>query len=446
MHHLLTFLGTNQYHQCIYISDILECRTAFSSLAVHAFIQEQYDQGIQTRVSVFATSTSKRKNGEAFRAAWSEKVDLKWVEIPETADEESFWTIFKSINEAAEIGETIWLDITHSFRYLPMLAYSVLDYMQTVRKIPVGGIYYGAAEVLGPFPDWPKKTEERRVPLRELSSFLKVNQWATALRDFNELGSAIAIRKLTDDKALPLKKSSKGKDRQARALEKLGRALEAWSQQVATCRGAAIQNSDIGETIHECIETIDADCLPPLAREFENLFAVFAPIKKGAIQNIFFAAKWSEEKRLIQQSWTLLLEGIIGFYTEKWSQTLDRIIPLALSDSKKNDTARKTVFVQRRDFVSQLFNVTSQNIPSEQWKSPIGDNLEVAKTLQQEIPHELSKVYTKTSARRNDINHAGFTATAAPYEKIDDVLEQLEIVRRIAPEAFPSSVSNPREL
>ena len=66
---------------------------------------------------------------------------VAFCEIPD-GGEESYWAIFEDQPAVAD-NDSVWLDITHSFRYLPMLAYAVLQYLQDVRGITVNGIYYG---------------------------------------------------------------------------------------------------------------------------------------------------------------------------------------------------------------------------------------------------------------------------------------------------------------
>src|SRR5690606_7835290 len=71
------------------------------------------------------------------------------IGIPEGHNEEELWEIFKTILDQLEEGDEIILDITHSFRYLPMLTFIIINYARIVKKCSLKAVYYGAFEVLG---------------------------------------------------------------------------------------------------------------------------------------------------------------------------------------------------------------------------------------------------------------------------------------------------------
>ena len=54
--------------------------------------------------------------------------------IPDGQNEKELWEIFRIILDSLEEGEEIILDITHSFRYLPMLTFIVLNYARAVKN------------------------------------------------------------------------------------------------------------------------------------------------------------------------------------------------------------------------------------------------------------------------------------------------------------------------
>jgi CRISPR-associated DxTHG motif protein len=442
--HLLSFLGTSNYKSCTYSSDEFHYQSRFSSIAIAQLIRENTAQPKKPlKTTIFTTPTAAKLNQAQLLGESPQPQNIEFVKIPEGGDEHNYWKIFEAINDAVSDEDTIWLDITHSFRYLPMLAYAVLQYLQDVRGIEVKGIYYGAAETLGPLDSWPEASEERLVPLHDLTPFLQVNQWSHALRTFHESGSAKQIRQLTDAKALPRIKKSKGKDDQAKALKQLGIALETWSQQVNTCRGQGIFETNIGERIHIFIERIGSEMLPPLAREFDQLRQRFAAVRKGQIQNIFIAAQWCAEKGLTQQTWTLLQEGIVTYHAQLWEVPLNDAFPLPQKTKHSPDILKRNL-VERRNFVSQLFQVSAYNIPVRDWKDPIGKFPQLAKALQGQITAGLPELFAEISADRNDINHAGFDQNAADHVKITKrSIEKITQIRKCLPDAFTQPSQTP---
>lgn len=417
-HHLISFLGTNTYQPCIYYRDDFSMETAFSGRAVHAWVVNQSAAGDAVALSVCLTPGAESKNKTAFLASAPQTPEPNWIAIPEQASDAAFWQIFEALNNAVSDDETVWLDITHSFRYLPMLAYAVLHYLQTVRNIRIGGIFYGAAETLGPLSSWPQAIAERRVPLHDLSSFLEVNRWTLALRDFHQSGSASLLRELTDAYSLPRMKSSKGKDPEAQALRQLGIALESWSRNVATCRGQALRESLIGSRLQDFIEAIGDDMLPPLTAEFEGLRERFAAVEEGAIGNIFIAAGWCVEKGLIQQAWTLLQEGIVTYYVEHWQEDLDTLFSPHHSVGKSSFDSHQKASLRKRNFVSQLLAATASGIPSQQWHGELQNGKHLATELQTTLPPSLPGLYLRITGFRNDINHGGFDRNATDAHKL----------------------------
>ena len=422
-HHLLTFLGTGQYTACRYQIGDFTCDTRYAPLAIAKGIAATETTGSALKVSVFCTPTA-LQHTSGFLEEWDLPELPVFPELPESGTEEDYWRIFQIIADATSREETLWLDITHSFRYLPLLAYSVLDHLQVVRGNPVGAIYYAAAEVLGKPDTWPDAIAERVVPVRDLTPFLSIQRWTSALRDFREKGDARELRTLADAQSLPLRKATRGRDPRANALQRLGKELEAWSEQVRNCRGPEIHDSSIGSRLEEFSALIDSDLAPALRPELDLLRQTFSSVTEPQLSNVFFAAEWAADKGLFQQAWTLLLEGLISFFSAQWQTQLEECFP------------DQTVL--QRNWVAQLLAVTADGTPRSSWKPPLADTAKLAEELQAAIPAGVSQIYRNIAAARNDLNHAGMVANPAASSRLDRNLRSfLEDLRPLLPEAFP---------
>ncbi|MDR1709949.1 MAG: TIGR02221 family CRISPR-associated protein [Candidatus Accumulibacter sp.] len=75
-------------------------------------------------------------------------------------------------------NEHIALDITHSFRHLPMLALVAARFLTRVKKIVVDDIYYGALEM----------TENDETPVIHLKGMLGMLDWVDALAAYDQTG------------------------------------------------------------------------------------------------------------------------------------------------------------------------------------------------------------------------------------------------------------------
>lgn len=76
-------------------------------------------------------------------------------------------------------GENLCLDVTHSFRHLPMLALVAARYLSHVAKVTVSELYYGALEMTDP---------EGETPVLRLSGLLRMLDWVEALATYDKDG------------------------------------------------------------------------------------------------------------------------------------------------------------------------------------------------------------------------------------------------------------------
>lgn len=76
-------------------------------------------------------------------------------------------------------GEKIWLDVTHGFRHLPMLALVAARYLTHVAGVGVEELYYGALEMT---------QEGQEKPVLRLSGLLRMLDWVEALATYEKDG------------------------------------------------------------------------------------------------------------------------------------------------------------------------------------------------------------------------------------------------------------------
>ena len=88
-------------------------------------------------------------------------------------------------------GDELFVDITHSFRSLPLFMMNLLVYLRDVshKKISIASIYYGMFEA---------STHFGYTPIVNLSEVLNVNSWISGAYSFMEFGNAYKISSLLD--------------------------------------------------------------------------------------------------------------------------------------------------------------------------------------------------------------------------------------------------------
>ncbi len=87
-------------------------------------------------------------------------------------------------------NDELYVDITHSFRSLPLYVMNLLVYLRNVspKRIKIKGIYYGMIDARYEFNDI--------APIVELSDILNVNDWISGAYSFMQFGNAYKIASL----------------------------------------------------------------------------------------------------------------------------------------------------------------------------------------------------------------------------------------------------------
>ncbi|HBN57056.1 MAG TPA: TIGR02221 family CRISPR-associated protein, partial [Lachnospiraceae bacterium] len=227
--HFITVLGTSLYTDCIYEVEGtgFGYRTPFVQMAVLKYIMPVYAQG--DRITVLLTEKSEEKNWYTREYTETERkqlaarkmepapgeqktglkdmmekeypdIQIENVRIKEGRNKAEIDEIFESIYGVIDPEETIYFDFTHGLRNLPMQALTVIHYAKALKKIQVGGMYYGAFE-LG------EKKEDGwlHVNLLDMSACNTILDWTSAAESFIKGGSSNQIKELYKETVKPRK-------------------------------------------------------------------------------------------------------------------------------------------------------------------------------------------------------------------------------------------------
>ena len=96
------------------------------------------------------------------------------------------------IEQYLSAGDELYVDVTHSFRSLPLFLMNTLVYLQNVstKKINIKHISYGMLDIT---------RELGYTPVVELNSIMKINQWITGAYAFTQFGNAYQIADLLEE-------------------------------------------------------------------------------------------------------------------------------------------------------------------------------------------------------------------------------------------------------
>lgn len=184
-------LGTGFYGACKYVKDgFVSTETRFIQQATLEYVKA-HEWGATGYWYFFIDSKAKettnwdktiasRQNmrlniSESYEGLESilEKMELllfkcQSVYIHDGKDEDEMWGIFNEIFNQIEEGDELYFDLTHSFRYLPMLVLVLNNYAKFLKNVTTKHISYGNYEA--------RNTSKNEAPIVDLLP-LSLQDW-----------------------------------------------------------------------------------------------------------------------------------------------------------------------------------------------------------------------------------------------------------------------------
>ena len=331
----MSVLGTGFYSECTYVGVNTRTQTRFIQ---EATLNEIGAKGWNSEDSayVFITDRSETDNWivkdncrtnlrskEVEQYNGLQKVlddmslpcTVESVKIKDGKDENEMWDIFNTIYGCIHDGDELYFDLTHAFRYLPMLVLVLGSYAKFLKNVKIAYISYGNFDSRTKCADNPDRDEAPIVDLLPLSI---LQDWAFAAGQFIKSGNVEEIVKLCENEFLPLVKASRGKDVAATALRYYTKVLNSTIQDFRFCRGISLIDSDNIISLRQSTLDLGAsmiDSLNPLLGKIVESFGDFDDY--SSVNNAYRAAVWCYNKGMFQQSATILQETVVTFFCRR---------------------------------------------------------------------------------------------------------------------------------
>lgn len=416
----ISILGTGNYKPCSYRQgDFTSTETRFIQEATLDFLRERSEWSPTDAAYIFLTPTARISNWQAQPIDIYVSHEVKKyagleptlnqmklpfpvepVDISEGGDEEAIWSVFRSIYDRICEGDRLYIDITHSFRYLPMLLLVLTNYAKELKGAEVVSITYGNLDAK---------------QLVDLGALIELQDWTVAAGEFLRNGRASGLAELTKERVTPILRKSEKKDKNAIRLNDMTRRLTTVSQNLITIRGKEILSGEMFKKLDECTHGLDAGLITPMVPLVDKIKDSFGDFDtKPSVSNGFAAARWCYRMQLYQQSITILQETMKAY--------------VAASHGYPSDEEHYT------ELAAKAFFFAKSNTPEEEWqlgesKSDPTDREKRAKVVKQFLAgsavRELHPLYTEIGQLRNDFNHAGFRRNAVNGRDIPDRIEKL---------------------
>lgn len=426
----LSFLGTSPYETCNYYLDNKEqtIETPYVQTAITQFLCANWQA--EDKIVIFTTQKAFEKNWQSSDSKQGLEQELKSVNLPcniknimisDGKDTTEIWEIFQKLCDEVRDNDHIIFDITHAFRFLPMLTIIAFIYLKTLKKIEITGVYYGAFEALGT-PNEVKNmpVSERLVPIFDLTSFVYLADWSIAVDRFVMAGNSQAISELVKQEAMPLiieHKIAKNETfAQAQLLQNISKHLNDFTQNISVCRALNITESakklkqDIEAYKEQANNTMIVPFIP-LLNKIERIIVEFDDLDE--IKNGIAAVKWCIEHNLIQQAYTILLEILITFVI---ASLKDNKIPSIFKRPLKNNIKIRSLVTSEAGSLSQKTE-WNYNQQDKQAADLIKDFFR--------DKEELVTLIDKISQMRNNLNHAGYNNAGYNFDSFKSNITEL---------------------
>jgi CRISPR-associated DxTHG motif protein len=138
------------------------------------------------KMFVLVTKEAREKTYPILEKLGDDRIEPVDIETGETTEE--MWRWFETIMQKIEDKDTVIFDITHGLRSIPFLVFLFAAFLKSARNVYIEAIYYGAYE-LG------NKNTNEPAPVIELSEFVSMFDWITAVNEFLYTGNASYLAK-----------------------------------------------------------------------------------------------------------------------------------------------------------------------------------------------------------------------------------------------------------
>lgn len=234
-------------------------------------------------------------------------IPVKECSIPDGKDEKEIMEIFSRIFSFIGKEDRLYFDLTHGFRYLPMLVTVLAHYSRFIYpEVTIKHMSYGNFEL---------KNKNGNCTFIDLMPLHLLQDWTFAAGQYKESGRIYTIKSLTDNQIRPLLRQAYETKVDASVLTDLKKyvlAIESVINSLVTCRGIDVTSGALLENVQkyeECISSVAIEPLQPILACISKELSGFTP--RTTTANGFYAAKWCFEKKLFQQAITILQETII---------------------------------------------------------------------------------------------------------------------------------------
>lgn len=412
----ISVLGLTNYGECIYVKDEYKSPSVrFIQEATLDYLCQQNEWTANDTAYILLTNGAENVNwyndghknketGEIIKCEGLQcrlqKLNLPFEintisKIPDGNTEEEIWEIFERVFNELQDDDELYFDLTHGFRYLPMLVMVLINYSKFLKNTSVKSITYGNFE--------SRNRVTNEAPIIDLLPLSALQDWTYAAGQFLDSGNVDKLQYLSDKELKPILKNAKGSNKDATNLKSFVKHLSEVINERQTCRGISIIKSENFKRLKVASNKLETTIIKPLNPIFNKIkqSMVFFDDEEN-VRNGFSAAVWCFQNGLLQQSATILQEFVITYICLRHGIRID--------DETK------------RDWVTSAFTIKSYNIDKADWKLSQDVDVRILQTesIENILNDDLFSIsefinaFNNLSTIRNDYNHSGMRSKQMP--------------------------------
>ena len=411
----ISVLGTNPYRKCIYFKgDFKATETRFIQRATLEMLTRdeswnaETDKGFillteKAKTANWLIANNSRKNRDGVEEPYTclhdelEEANLPLkitsVDIPEGKDEKEIWEIFDKVFHLLEEGDELYFDLTHGFRYLPMLVLVLGNYAKFLRNVSVQSLTYGNYEAAG------GSENPKLAPFVDITPLSVLQDWTNASSDFLRHGDASRLKGLCMKELRPILRETRGADVTAQSFRHLAETLSSFADNLRFCRGLSIYRGEDVVKLRESLEGVENRYLKALIPLLDNVASSVKGFTSDNVVNLLRASELCLRYGNYQASVTLMQEGMVSFFCVQHE--------ISIEDEKSRERVGRAITKKLFYFENRLQDYRAQ--PDSTLEKKI-DEIYNDDLLTREFVNE----YSNLTNVRNDMNHAGMRSVRAP--------------------------------
>ena len=401
-----------KYEECIYTWDNKSFKTEYIQEAIaHIFCS---DWGKEDKIIIFTTEKSAGLHWNAentLKDRLKKKFNATNRMIPFGSNSDEQWELFDTIFNSLEEGDEVIVDITQSFRTIPMFLIIILNYAKLLKKIKVKGIYYGAFAANNDCDE----NKIQKAPIFDLTLYDLIMDFTNGINTFINTGNSNILMNIYNEINL--------EDEEKKKYEMLSQTISSlndFSNAIMTCRGNINFLGDENgsqKSILAAHNEFKKNIEKYKKEESDNLAMALNPLlEKVSDDTINF-----ESKDPVQVGIATVESCIKSGLVQQGITALDETMKVLLCVKFNLDYTE----YNNRKLVKGLLMVegdSNYRIYNSRERKKI-DKL-ISRMGRNKIPQEFIKLSDDLGDLRNDINHFGLNEDADESDQIKKDLEK----------------------